>query len=227
MQGIEALEVASERMRVATYVRRTLAVGVVLLAVVLAVTLTRAPPRVVRVGEGVVALLGATHVAGELCQANEVLPAGISAIRLSLIGFFGARVHVTASSGRRLLAEGSRGPEWTGTSVTVGVKPVSHSISNVRLCVDISPNSQPIYFLGSPSSRRDAAILGTGERLGGRVGVAYLASGRSSWWSNVLAVARRMGLGHALRGTWVVLLIAVIMASIGSLAVWITLRELP
>jgi hypothetical protein len=215
-------------METAKKVKVTIAVGVVVLAAVLAVTLTRSPPRVVRVGEGSGGgLLAATDGSGEACQANELLPAHVSAIRLSIVAYVGAGVRVRAYSGSRVVAEGTRGPEWTGTSVTVPVKPLRTSVANARLCVTIEQNSEAIYFFGVTTPARDAAVTATGERLTGRVGVEYLASGTGSWWSRILTVARHMGLGRAFSGTWIVLVIAALMAAVGLLAVRVTMRELP
>jgi hypothetical protein len=171
--------------------------------------------------------LGSTISEEETCQGNEVLPAGVSAIRVSLLAYYGATVRVTASSGPRVLAEGGRGGEWTGGSVTVPITPLKRTVSHVTLCIAVGLNSEPIFLLGDETPAREAAVA-TGEgRLGGRVGVEYLAAGRGSWWSRILPVARRMGLGHALSGTWVVLLIAALVGAVGLLAVRLTLRELP
>jgi hypothetical protein len=214
-------------MRAVKAVKVTLGVSIALTLAIVAVTLTRSPPRVVRassVGRGE---LGSTISEEETCQGNEVLPAGVSAIRVSLLAYYGARVRVTASSGPRVLAEGRRGGEWTGGSVTVPITPLKRTASHVTLCIAVGPNSEPIFLLGHGTPAREAAVA-TGEGpVGGRVGVEYLATGRGSWWSRILPVARHMGLGHALSGTWVVLLIAALVGAVGLLAVRLTLRELP
>ena len=50
------------------------------------------------------------------------------------------------------------------------------------------------------------------------MGIEYLAAGQGSWWSRLVAVSRRLGLGHALTGTWVALLV-LIAAHIGMVLV--------
>jgi hypothetical protein len=221
-------------------VKVTLAVGVALLLALGAVTLTRAPPRALRTswrgGRAELYLLTG-HIA--VCQADEVLPAGASGIRLWMRAFFGARVRVVAYSGSRVLAEGSRGANWTGQSVTVPVKPVGHASTNVRLCFAVGPNSEPVILLGDLTPPREAAVIlargrptpavaaNEGPVLKGRVGVEYLAAGRSSWWSRILPVAQHLGLGRAFSGTWIALLVAALMAAVGALALGLTLRELP
>ncbi len=222
----------------------TLAVGVALLAAVGAVTLTRSPPRVLRVGEpGGDAnnrLLTSSASDFAICQPDEALPAGVTGIRLALWAFYGANVHVRVYSGSQVLTEGSRGADWTSDSVTVPVKPVDHSTSGVDLCFGIGPNSQPILVLGNPSPRQEAAsmdqvgdspsptaAIGERQNLGGRMGVEYLGAGKSSWWSLILTVARHMGLGRSYSGTWIALLVAALTLAAGALALRLTWRELP
>jgi hypothetical protein len=211
-----------------------------------AVTLTHAPPRVVGVGAPLGewafpngAFVGETRRDPTVCQANEVLPAGVSAVRLSIWAFFGSRVRVLLYHGTQLLTEGRRGAEWTSDSVTVPVRPVQHAISDVRLCLVLGPNSELLYLLGSKTPPRDAAVYSEGGArtaavpasdavsLSGRVNVEYLAAGRGSWWSRALSVARRMGLGRVYSGTWIALLVAALMTAVGVLAVRLTWRELP
>lgn len=216
-----------EDMRALRDVRATLGVGIVLVAVAVALTLTRAPPRVLRVAAQPLEVLTFTTGDGETCQTGEVLPAGASAIRVSLGAYYGTRVGVKAYAGGRVLTEGTRGPDWTSGSVTVPIRSLSYTASDVKLCIAIGPNSEPIYLLGTPTPKRYAAFVPGGSSVGGRVGVEYLAAGNGSWWSRILSVARHMGIGHALGGTWVVLLIAALVGSVGALAMWLAVRELP
>jgi hypothetical protein len=224
----------------------TFAVGALLIAAGTAFALDQAPPQLVRIGApGVKALgprggapLGTTDTGSTVCQPGEILPAKISAIRLSIWAFYGAPIHVTAYKGPTLLTQGSHNANWTGDSVTVPVKPLAHTSTGVRLCFEINPNQQPLQLLGPPTPQAQAARSLTasaspahpspaGERaLPGRVVVEYLAPGRVSWFSQVLTLARHLGLGRAYSGTWIVLLVAALMAAVAVLAVRLTLREL-
>lgn len=205
----------------------TLGVGIALIAIVGAYTLTRSPPRVVRASSLGQAPVATTIADASFCQSGETLPAGVSGMRLAIWAFFGANIHVTVSSGSRTLTAGTRGPDWTGSSVTVPVTPLRHAVSPVKVCIDVGPNSEVLYFMGREAPQSLAAVTSTGEPLAGRLGIEYLAAGNRSWWSRILEVARHMGLGHALSGTWVVLLIAALMAAVGGLAIRVALRELP
>jgi hypothetical protein len=207
-------------------VRVTIALGIALLLAVCAVTLTRSPPRVVRGAPPANGELGAVSTSSQVCQADEVLPRGVSAIRVSLDAYYGAQVRLAVFSGSRVVAGGRRGPEWTGSSVTVPVKPLSHTVAPATVCVHIGPNSEGIYYFGHEAPAKSAAVANGTTRLAGRLSVEYLAGGEGSWWSRILSVARHMGLGHALTGTWVALLIAALMATVGLLALRLTWREL-
>jgi hypothetical protein len=223
----------------------TLAVGVVLIGAASAVALTRSPPRVARVGvpTGDTQDVPLGKVLGDIaiCQPGETLPAGVSGIRIGMWAFYGAKMHVRVYSGSRILTEGSRGPNWTSTSVTVPVKPTAHKASGVTVCIGVGPNSQPLLPLGvstpegaggaaatlGVSSPTPAAAASSHAQLGGRIGLEYLSAGHGSWWSRISSVAAHMGLGRSYSGTWIVFLVAALMAAVGVLAVRLTLRVLP
>lgn len=204
----------------------TLGVGLSLLAVASALALTRSPPRVLRAGKQEGALVASTNAAASACQTGETLPAGISGIRLSIWAFFGTSVHVTVYSGSHVVTRGSRGPDWTGSVVTVPVTPLRRAVSPVKVCFHVGPNSEALYFLGAASSPTEATTSTEGQQLGGRMDIEYLSAGQGSWWSRIGEVAKHMGLGRAFSGISVVLLVLALMAATGVLAVRLVLREL-
>jgi Predicted membrane protein (DUF2142) len=217
----------------------TLAVGVALIAVVVAFTLTRSPPRVLQGSwHGSGTELGAPTGDAAVCEDNETLPAGTTAVRISMWAFVGARVRVVAYDGTRVLTEGSHGPDWTSTSVTVPVRAVRRTTSRARLCLAIGPNSEPILILGDNAQPAEAAVnlpanapaprsASAEEKLSGRMHVEYLGAGTGSWWSRIGSVAQHVGLGRAYSGTWIAALIAALMIAVGALALRLTLREPP
>jgi hypothetical protein len=215
----------------------TLVVGIALIAAITAYTLTRSPPRVVRVNSNNEAVLDLIDRGLGLCQPGETLPADVTALRLSLWAFVGYDVHVRLYRGTQLLTEGHRGADWTSDSVTVPVKPLSYPSSEVTLCVAIGPDSEPGIVLGAQTHGQQSAVFLTGETptpadettesVGGKVDVEYLTSGRVSWWSGLYSVAQHMGLGRAFSGTWITWLIAALIAVTGFLALRLTLREVP
>ncbi len=204
----------------------TLGVGVVLLIAVCSYALTRTPPRVLRAGPRATGYLTAFAGDAAACQTGETLPAGATALRLSIVAYVGARIQVAVYSGAHAIAKGSRNPDWSGTSVTVPVTPLRHSASGVVVCFNISPNSEALFLLGREVPASEALIAPDGGKLSGRLDIEYLGAGQGSWWSRILPVARHMGLGRAFSGTWIVLLIAAMVAAVGILAGGLALREL-
>jgi hypothetical protein len=222
-------------------VRIALASCLALAAAALAVTLTHAPPRVARSdGPEPKALLNVAHADFAACQPDEVLPAGTTAIRLPVVAFIGANVKVAVYQGARAITGGERGPDWTGSSVTVPVEPLAGTSSGVVVCFAVAPNSERVLIVGNPAPTAQTAVelvgdrptlpRSTGEvvaRLSGRLPLTYLTPGSGSWWSRLLTVARHVGLGRAFDGTWIAVLIAAVMLAVAVLATRLALRELP
>jgi hypothetical protein len=207
------------------------------MAAIAAVTLGHSPPRVLRAnGTGTSGPLISTARDLSVCQTGETLPANVSAIRLSMWAFLGWKINVKLYSGKQVVTEGSRGPDWTGTSVTVPVKPVAQPIRGATLCFMTGPNSEPELLLGGPAPEKQvAALLEPGVpapeasllgRLPGRLSAEYLSSGEASWWSRIGTVATHMGLGRAFTGSWIALLVAALMLAVAVLTVRLTLREI-
>jgi hypothetical protein len=228
----------------------TLVFGLAALAAIGVLTLAGGPLRVVRTstpGEKALNPAGA-NVFGEqtghktFCQFNEALPARVSAIRLGIWGFFGERVHLSVYGGHngvQLLTQGARPADWTGSSVTVPVKPLRRPTANTTICAVLGPTSETMVLLGPRAGPRYQAgelwegtpplshlTASSAETLPGRLVVEYLVPSDHSWWSSILPVAHRLGLGRAFSGTWIALVIAALMAAVGVLAVRLTLREL-
>jgi len=161
------------------------------------------------------------------CQADERLPRGTLAIRLSLGAFTGPRVSVAALSGTRVVTLGERGSGWAGQTVTVPVRAVADAVSPVKICFALTlAGDEPVPLYGSLTGPATAARSGKGEALKGRMAIEYLGAGRSSWLALASSVARRMGLGRAWSGTWVALLVLMLMLADTTLASRLILREL-
>jgi hypothetical protein len=221
-----ALVVQRAPSKIVTGVRPALAGGLALLLAAICLTLTGAPARVL--SNNAVALsgeVGALHGPRTVCQPEGALPAGISAVRLTLESVIGPQVSLAASSQGRIVLSGARGSGWTGADVTVPVDPGDAGGPGTTLCVTVGQGREPVLMLGSGSGPALAAT-GDGTALGGRVRVEYLGAGRRSWWSLALPVARRLGLGRAPSGTWVAGLILALMAAVAALASWLLVREL-
>ena len=214
-------------------VKITFAVGIALILVGCGYALTRSPPTVVRVAVAPESgVLGTTSGEPTICQANELLPHGVTGVRFGVWAFFGSTVHVAAYSNSRVVTQGSRDAAWTSTSVTIPVKPLDHATPNTRICLAFKPNSEPMILLGGGVPGKAGAVIyersasSKGSPIEGRINIEYLSTGKGSWWSRAFTVARHIGLGHFVGGTWLVLLIAALMAAVGVLAIRLTLREI-
>jgi hypothetical protein len=142
------------------------------------------------------------------CQANEVLPAGTTAVRLSLDATLGPRVEARVLKGGRLLTAGQRSAGWTAADVTVPLRPLPHTATGVRLCFRFDARDESVGLIGE---RAATAGSSTGSGL---LQVEYLKPGRRSWWSLASSVARHMAFGHAWGGLWVVVFVGVAMAAV-------------
>jgi hypothetical protein len=207
--------------------RGALAAGLALCAIALAIVLSGSPQVLAGSTNGIEpggAPLTTVPGSGSACQSEETLPAGSSAIRLSLEATAGPRVAVTVLSGKAVVTRGEGVQGWLGKVVTVPIKPLKRTVRHATVCFVFTGAHEQVSFLGVPTPKRRAARSGT-RVLPGRISIEYLRRGRSSWWSLARSVARRMGLGRAWAGTWVVLLVAALMATSIALASWMTVRE--
>jgi hypothetical protein len=202
-------------------------VSVAVTAVVAVLTLMGSPVRVVRSSSKGEETIASTTRDATACQSDEVLPAGVTAIRMALEAEFGPKVAVRVYSGSRLLTQGTAPPGWTATAVTVPVRPLSRTVSHVKLCFTAGPNSEHMQLYGVPARPPRAAVVGTGQPLRGRFSVEYLRSGSGTWFSDALTIARHMGIGHALAGSWLALLAAALVAAVAALTIRLAWRELP
>jgi hypothetical protein len=208
-------------------VRVTILSGLALLAGALALLASGSPPTVALSSSApIVAKLGAAYSDPGTCQGGETLPAGTSALRLLLHSpMLGPRVSVEVLAGARVLTGGARGPGWTAGAVTVPVKPLPRTVAGVAVCFSFSRSAWPIGLTGRPAPPQLAARAAR-QVLSGRVGVEYLRPGERSWWSRLPAIARQMGLGHAVGGAWVPALVLALIASLVGLSSWLAVREL-
>lgn len=203
-----------------------LGAGLIFGAAAIGITLSQAPITVARVNTAKARSLGKVHRRTVVCQPNETLPRETSAIRLRVFAYTGPRVTVAVLARGQFIARGERESGWTGGVVTVPVKPLATARSGVKLCFTLFLNGNERASFAGERTKRAPATREDTTTLPGRIRVEYLRPGQSSWWSQALSVARRMGLGHAGSGTWSVLLVIVLMVSVVLLCSRLILREL-
>jgi hypothetical protein len=202
-----------------------LAIGLAAIAVAVAATLAQAPASVIAMNFSQRQLLGSAENPLSACQRGETLPQGTTAIRLGLEAFTGPQVTLTVSAGGRVIAHDEHGSGWTGNVVTFPVARQRAATSDATVCFAFAVYDETVDVRGEPTAPALAARDGGGVPLPGRVRVEYLRPGRS-WWSLAPAVARRLGLGHALDGAWDLVLVLALMAALVVCASRLALREL-
>ena len=201
--------------------------GLALLAIALVITLSGSPLVVTHTNATPASepILEAGSYSNA-CQAGEVLPAGITAIRLTLVAAAGPRVSLSVFSAGRLLTGGVTGSGWTSGAVTVPVKALSHASAPVRICFKLGSSAETVQLGGMRTSAVTAARNFSGAPLPGRFTVEYMRAGSSSWWSLLKTSARHMGLGRAPSGSWVALLVLLLMGTVLATASWLIVKEL-
>ncbi|HSZ68994.1 MAG TPA: hypothetical protein VK756_01400 [Solirubrobacteraceae bacterium] len=197
-----------------------LALSLALLALAIGVTLSGSPAVVAR-SNAVEAPVQFETVTGPFgaCQGNETLPAGATAIRLSLDSVLGPKIKVRVLQGKRLLTSGERGSGWTAADVTIPVRPVSQTAHSVSVCFEFVARYESVGLTGEQVGARQSSARGQGL-----VKVEYLEPGERSWWSLARTVASHMTSGRAWPGVWVVPFLAATMGAIVLCVCWLGLR---
>jgi hypothetical protein len=206
-----------------------LVVGLTLLAITIGLILAHGPMMVAgtnRPDGQPEEAIAASHEYSSYCQAGETLPQGTSALRVWLDTIYGPRVEVAVSSHGRHLTGGKRGSGWVGGSVTVPVKPLPRTVSGVTVCVSFRVRDETVVVQGNETPAASATREG-GRALPGRMWIEYLRPGERSWASLVAATARRMGLGRAAAGTWIVFLAIGLVVAVVLLTAMVVVKELP
>lgn len=208
-------------------VRIALATALALLGAALVLVLAQSPMTVAASDKvrGEEAPIASTTKSATYCQRHESLPAGTTAVRVWLDAAAGPRVSVVVYSAGRAIAGGSRGSNWIGSSVTVPIEPLGGTRSDTTVCVSFRLRDETVIVQGAPAPAAAAARDGS-RALGGRMWIEYLRPGTRSWLSLATEVARRMGLGRAAAGTWVVLAALSLLAGAIVVSLRMLLREL-
>ncbi|HEX3518326.1 MAG TPA: hypothetical protein VHT29_04750 [Solirubrobacteraceae bacterium] len=200
--------------------------GLLIGVAALALALSRSPVTTAGASTSKDQFLGLTRVRTEACQAGEALPRDVTAVRLIVQAFTGPRVAVEVRSQGRVITRGERGSGWTANAVTVPVKPLSVATSGATLCFALYLNGYETVYLTGVRTSAARAATGPSGVFPGRVRVEYLRSNGPPWWSLAGQLARRMGLGRAGSGTWVVGLVIALMAGVVLLCSRMALRDL-
>ena len=218
--GRQVSQGARERRRMR---RRTLAVGVALLAAAVVVTLAQdAERRTGTNGFPARVFLGTATGPTALCQADERVPARTAALRFSAIASAHAapRLTVTVRRGGGVRARGTRA-RWEGeNAIVVPFERPLRTTTLAEVCVRLHADERQTYgFKGTRTYLGEGASK-DGEPLPALMHVEYLAGGQGPWWSFAPTITRRLGRGHAWSGASVALLAALLTLTSIAVGAW-------
>jgi len=202
-------------------VRTLLPAGLALIALAIALTLSRSPP--VLAGTNSVAPSKAvvkTRGDSILCQADEDVPAGTIAVRLWVHANVSPAVTALVRAGSRTLAKGRAPSGRLTATIAVPIARLARAAPDAEVCFEFGPAVETILLIGESSAPAHSGAAPY------RVRVEYLRPGRTSWWAMAGAIARRLGLGRAPSGSWVWLLPILLMACAVALTVRLLARQL-
>lgn len=159
------------------------------------------------------------------CQASGTIPQGTSAIRIGTEGpYFSPAVTVKVLSGSRVLREGHKiAGGASAPTVTVPVKSLASAVSGAQVCVTVGPAVEPIRYYGIPNRSAPPRATPLQEVT---LHIEYMRPSEKSWWSFISPIAYHMGLGRAPSGTWVAILVLLLMLVVLFIVSRLTLEEL-
>jgi hypothetical protein len=203
--------------------RQTLAIGLVLIAAAVAVTLSRgAEHRTGTNGLPARAFLGVIETPATLCQTGEHIPAGTATLRFSAIASSYAVPRLTLAltqvGGGAATSTDAR---WEGRHALVVAFPRPlPSAMLADVCLRLHASGDRRYAFKGTATYPEEAATSSGQPLPGSMHIEYLADGGGSWWSFVPTLARRLGRGHAWSGASVALLAALLMLTSIGVSAW-------
>jgi hypothetical protein len=208
-------------------VRLALVLALAVAALVLGLVLSESPTVVAGTNSvATQAIVAGTVSEAQACQARELIPANVSAVRLTLWSDAGPWVRVNVLSDGHVVTDGIVGGGWAGGSVTVPLRPLAHAIPGAQVCFRLGSTKEKVDIIGSRTIPAVAARTNEGETLSGRIRIEYLRSAHSSWLSMIPTVARRIGFGRAPSGVGVALLTAILMGAVAIATAYLVVREL-
>ena len=206
-------------------IRVAIAIGLALTIVAVSVSLARSP--LVRAGTDGTPLpteIGANAVPTTICQGEETLPAGTTAIRVSMLSLLGPKIKLVASAEGQTVTTGELGSGWTGSVVAIPVHRVVGTHAHAKVCISLAKRQQLVNLRGANTKFSPAVTEGK-QVLPGRMRFEYLRPDNKSWLSLALPTARRIGLTVG-GGGLIVVVPLMLLLSAAALTSWLLIRDL-
>jgi hypothetical protein len=141
----------------------------------------------------------------QLCQANEIVPAGTAALRMT-IGTYGKpgpplaiAISAPASYARkapmRRISTGGIAKGWRQGVISMPVTRVTRIHAEANVCI-ANRGPWPVAIAGTtPPANYYVADSVDGNALSSEVRIDYMFAGRPSWFAMLSTIAERMTLG--------------------------------
>jgi hypothetical protein len=206
-------------------IRIAIAIALTLTLIAVGISLARSPLVVAGTdGTPLPEEVGETSVPTTVCQSEETVPQGTTAIRVSLLSLLGPRLTLQAKAGGQLITSGELGYGWTGAVVAIPVRRVASTYTHVTVCIAMAKRQQLVNLRGFHTKFAPATSEG-GQVLPGRLRFEYLRPDKRSWLSLARPTARLMGLTVGGGGGIVVVLLMLVMSTT-ALSSWLLMRNL-
>jgi hypothetical protein len=206
-------------------IRLTIAVCLIVTATCVGVAVARRPLVVAATdGTPLPGEIGETAVPTTVCQPEETIPEGTTAIRVSLLSLLGPRLKLVARAGGQAITTGELGYGWTGAVIAIPVARVESTYKHATVCISMAKRQQLINLRGFDTKFAPAVTEGN-EVLPGRMRFEYLRPDKSSWLSLARPTARLMGLTVG-GGGGIVFVPFLLLLSVAALSSWLLRRNL-
>ncbi|HXP37622.1 MAG TPA: hypothetical protein VN817_07635 [Solirubrobacteraceae bacterium] len=161
-------------------------------------------------GAGSEKVIGAAVKPVHLCEGNESIPRGTTAVVLWLGAFTGPRVELRIVADGTVISRGARSPGWSGRNVRISLdRPIPRSLL-ARVCFGLALRDETVSLYGDPARRSPAAAHLTGERLR----IEYLRPARYTWLSRFGSIASGLSLGRIPSGRWAPIVTILLMVGL-------------
>jgi hypothetical protein len=168
--------------------------------------------------------IGATSVPTTICQPEETIPAGTTAIRVSLLSLLGPRLTLVARAGSQTVTTGELGYGWTGAVIAIPVAHVERTYRHATICIAMAKRQQLVNLRGFNTQFAPAVTEGH-QVLPGRMRFEYLRPDKSTWLGLALPTARLIGLTVG-GGGGIVFIPFLLLSAVAILATRLLMRNL-
>lgn len=138
---------------------------------------------------------------GRVCQGEELLPAGTTAIRLYVLAQLspGPPLRVELRRRGRVLVRTTAATDAGSYFVTARIPRTTRDVADVTLCYAVGAGAGLVAVFGDVAPPGTGVATIDGRSTQAAIPIDYLRGETSSWWPHLSTVMHRLGLG---KGDW-------------------------